>query len=134
MGLFKPGANKKAKEISKTNKGPIETTEYRGLNTSSKKVNLPVAVVKEKSKKTIAVGTSKIATPTVNYEPKMGQNKKIIKSYEGGNLAVKEKQGKDLLGRPVIKTRIYRDTEGNPLNRKIKQTLTKSGIQRKSKY
>ena len=143
MGLFKKSNDgkkptpKMAKELSKTNKSSERIIPASGwgknkIGERSTRDNLPVSIVKESGKKSIVVSPSKSSRPSVNATPKAGQPTKTIKTYEAGKLVMKEKQGKDLLGRPVVKTKTY--GAGDFKKGKEKSTLTKIGIQRRNTY
>lgn len=136
MGIFKPSPNKKAKEISKTNKGKAyEVPAIRGQRGAmSVTPKLAVSTVKTKGTPTkIVAASSKTSDmPRVNVTPKVGQERKTINTYVGGRLAMKEKQGRNLLGQPVVKTKTY-GVDGLKKG-KEKITLTNSGVKRKSNY
>ena len=146
MGLFKPGANKKAKEISKTNKGKTyEVPAIRGqrgamsvtpklavATVKTKGTPAKVVVQKELPKYNLAGRAMTSDMPRINTSPKAGQEKKVVKTYVGGQLSMKEKQGKNMLGQPVVKTKTY-SADGLKKG-KEKATLTKVGIQRRTKY
>jgi hypothetical protein len=141
----KPSA-KAAKEKSKTSfSEPREV--YRRFpskeGVSMTRDPLPVAFVKKGGKKSV-VSTEKIPDgnryegyrdskmPTTNPTPKKGQEKMKVKIYEKGKLIMTEKQGKDLLGRPYVKT--ITTGEGSYKKGKEKTTLTKKGLKKKSSY
>ena len=136
------GIDKEARNLSKTNKGqPVELDRQHGAY--SYRPDLPVASVREGGKKSIVVGSeipnknsykgySQSEMPSINSKPKADQSKKVIKTYQDGKLVRKEKQGKDLLGRPVVKRKTY--GEGGFKKGVEKKTLTKSGVKTKSNY
>jgi len=135
--------NKKAKEISKSN-FEVGTRERRyDEGPQSYKRNLPVALVKENGKKNIVIGklipdvtrysgTRDSEMPSVNGTPKANQSKKVIKTYEGGKLVMKEKQGRDILNRPTVKRKTT--GQGSFIKGMEKKTLTKKGVKTKSTY
>jgi hypothetical protein len=140
----KPSA-KMAKEKSKTYfSEPREVAKAnRKDGPSMTRDPLPVAFVKKSGKKSV-VSTEKIPDgnryegyrnsemPTTNSTPKKGQEKMKVKIYEKGKLIMTEKQGKDLLGRPYVKT--ITTGEGSYKKGKEKTTLTKKGLKKKSSY
>ena len=145
MKIFeKLGIDRKAKKLSKTNYGTVEErSANRREGATSFKRSLPVATVKEAGKKKMVVGKQVPDTssyrglretemPTVNAKPKSGQAKKVVKTYEQGKLVMKEKQGKNIFGKPTVKIKTY--GEGGFKKGKEKMTLTKIGIKTKSTY
>ena len=151
MGLFKKSNDGKkptakvAKELSKTNKSSERIIPASGwgknkIGERSTRDNMPVAFVKENGRKSVVAakevrdpqswsGKRQTTTPSINYTPRSGQSRMTIKTYEGGSLVRKEKQGKDLLGRPVVKSKTY--GVGGLGKGKEKATLTKTGVKRK---
>jgi len=124
MMFPKKGINQQAKELSKTNKGPVEEAGSYGRGANkvgprSYKRDLPVSSVKENGSKSIVKGTtsynseggyySDSKSPGVNRTPEKGQSNKTVRTYEGGKLRSVEKQGTDILGRPKSKVKTYGD-------------------------
>lgn len=125
----KPTA-KMAKEKSKTSfSEPREVYRPRPSKEGVSITRDPKSVSYMKSNGSRSISTSE---PRVNITPKKGQEKMKIKTYEKGKLVMKEKQGKDLLGRPFVKTKTT--GEGGFKKGVEKKTLTKSGVKTKSTY
>jgi hypothetical protein len=85
MAIFNSG---KAKELSKSTKSVAR-------------------VISSNGQKNVVKGTAK--KPDINIIPKASQTRKVIKTYDKGQLVKKEKQGHDILGRPTTKQKTYVD-------------------------
>lgn len=110
MALFKSG---KAKELSKL--------------TGSK-----VRLIAANGQKNIAKGSAK--KQEVNIIPKDSQSRKVVKTYEGGKLISKERQGHDILGRATTVQKKYVDGKkvsvvkrvaGNNIDKKVVKEIGK---------
>lgn len=71
----------------------------------SAKSATPVKVVKSNGQNNISKSVS--TKKEINIIPKEGQTRKTIKTYQGGQLVKKEKQGHDILGRETTKQKTY---------------------------
>lgn len=84
-------------------------------------------LIRDRANKSVVAAEKAKKTSSVNESPKYGQNTKVVKTFDKGEMVRKQKQGKDILGREVTKEKTYK---GGKVQTVTKKVIASGGVEK----